>query len=371
MSEYHLNRIFYRDHREMQKLDALLAKEGIERDLNLDYTVGLYDEEEHLAASGSCFGNTLRCMAVDSAHQGEGLLNQIVSHLIRYQYEQGTIDLFLYTKYDKAPFFGDLGFYEIARADGTVVFMENRKDGFDSYLKHLKKETDTQAARFTNDTDCRTGTQKQPDDTKMLPDGAVVMNANPFTLGHLHLLTEASKACRLLHVFVVSEDASLIPFKVRFRLVCEGSAHLYNLVYHRTGSYLISNATFPSYFLKDSDTVIEAHAGLDTAVFGKIAEALGITVRFAGEEPASRVTGIYNEIMAAKLPQYGVDCRIIPRVSGVGGIISASTVREQVKGGNLDRLKELVPECTYRYFLSEEAQPVIRAIREAGDVRHY
>ena len=124
MSEYHISRIFYNDRREMKKLDALLEKEGIERDDNLDYTIGLYDDDYNLAATGSCFANTLRCMAVDSGHQGEGLLNQVVSHLIQYEFEQGTVNLFLYTKYDKALFFRDLGFYEVARADGRVVFME-------------------------------------------------------------------------------------------------------------------------------------------------------------------------------------------------------------------------------------------------------
>ena len=86
MSEYHISRIFYNDRREMKKLDALLEKEGIERDDNLDYTIGLYDDDYNLAATGSCFANTLRCMAVDSGHQGEGLLNQVVSHLIQYEF---------------------------------------------------------------------------------------------------------------------------------------------------------------------------------------------------------------------------------------------------------------------------------------------
>ena len=173
MSEYHISRIFYNDRREMKKLDALLEKEGIERDDNLDYTIGLYDDDYNLAATGSCFANTLRCMAVDSGHQGEGLLNQVVSHLIQYEFEQGTVNLFLYTKYDKALFFRDLGFYEVARADGRVVFMENRKNGFASYLDNLYQETQEQVQQ----------SDAQPE--AGLPVGAVVMNANPFTLGHL------------------------------------------------------------------------------------------------------------------------------------------------------------------------------------------
>ncbi len=360
MSEYHVSRIMENDPREQKKLAALLEKEGIRKDQNLDYTLGLYDEDYNLAATGSCCGNTLRCMAVDSSHQGEGLLNQVISHLIQYEYEQGIIDLFLYTKYDKSIFFGDLGFYEIARANGTVVFMENRKNGFSSYLTQLKKETDRHlsANPSLSDEDSR-------------PVGAIVMNANPFTLGHLHLVTSASTACRLVHVFVVSEDSSLIPFSVRYQLVKEGCAHLPNVVLHQTGSYLISNATFPSYFIKDTDTVIESHARLDTAVFEKIAQALGIRVRFAGEEPFSHVTAIYNSVMEHSLPEYGVEFRILPRKEGTEGAISASRVREVLRTGSVEAIRDWVPETTYRYFRSETALPVLETIRAASDVIHY
>lgn len=81
----------------------------------------------------------------------------------------------------------------------------------------------------------------------------------------------AAAAVDLLHVFVVSEDASLVPFSVRRQLVAEGCADLSNVVCHETGPYMISNATFPSYFLKDSDTVTRSHAKLDIQVFLRIA----------------------------------------------------------------------------------------------------
>lgn len=152
-------------------------------DGNLDYTVGLYDEDYNLAATGSCFGNTLRCLAVDNRHQGEGLLNQVISHLIDYQYRRGILDLFLYTKCNTALFFKDLGFYEIARVEGKVVFMENRKGGFERYLERLLAETEKSGL---------TGERV----------GAVVMNANPFTLGHQYLVETAAADCDVLHLFV-------------------------------------------------------------------------------------------------------------------------------------------------------------------------
>lgn len=354
MGEYVISQIKPNDRRALRQMDELLQKEGIERDKNLDYSIGLFDEDYELAATGSCFSNTLRCLAVSSDHQGEGLLNQVISHLMEYQYGRGNTSLFLYTKCNTAKFFGDLGFHEIARVDGKVVFMENRRNGFSGYLDKLKKETL---------------------DSGLVSHGprigAVIMNANPFTLGHRYLLEQASAQVDLLHVFVVSEDVSLVPLTVREQLVQEGSADLKNVVYHLTGPYMISNATFPSYFLKDSDTVIRSHAKLDIQVFTQIAQALGITDRFVGEEPFSQVTGIYNQVMQEELNRAGIKCTVIPRKADADGAISASMVRTLIKDSNWEALREKVPECTLQYFTSEEAEPVVERIREAEDVKHY
>ena len=181
----------------------------------------------------------------------------------------------------------------------------------------------------------------------------------------------AAAACDTLHVFVLSEDASLVPFAVRKELVREGTADIPNVVLHDSGPYIISNATFPSYFLKDDAAVIEGHARLDLAVFGRIAQALGVNIRFVGEEPTSQVTGIYNSIMAQALPEMGIQCRIIPRKEAQGRPISASTVRTALKEEDWDTLKALVPETTLRYFRSEKAMPVLEKIRRAENVVHY
>ena len=116
------------DHRGAAEVDRLLSQEGIKRDTHLDYVAGLYDEDYNLLATGACFANTLRCLAVDGAYQGEGLLNLVMS---------GNVHLFLYTKTGKTNFFESLGFHEIARVQNRLVFMENRKEGFSSFLKAL------------------------------------------------------------------------------------------------------------------------------------------------------------------------------------------------------------------------------------------
>ena len=225
--------------------------------------------------------------------------------------------------------------------------MENRRDGFGAYLRGLEKtKTEGRSA-------------------------ALVMNANPFTLGHQYLVETAAAACDTLHLFVVSEDASLVPFAVRKRLVAEGVRHLSNVVLHDSGPYIISNATFPSYFLKDETAVIEGHARLDLAVFTKIAAALNVTARYVGEEPASQVTGLYNQIMKEQLPKAGIHCIIVPRKQAGGKAISASTVRQCLQNGDWESLKALVPATTLEYFRSPEAAPVLARIQKAGNVVHY
>lgn len=345
MGEYVLTQV--QDKATLAQVDALLQQEGITRDGNLDYIAAMLDEEGNVIATGSCFGQTLRCFAVSTEHQGEGLLNQIISHLMEYQLSRGNSHLFLYTKVKTAKFFESLGFYEIARVEGTLVFMENRRSGFSGYLKNLEKTA-------------RPGLS-----------AAIVMNANPFTLGHQYLVETAAAQCDTLHLFVLSEDASLVPFSVRKELVRRGTEHLKNVVLHDSGPYMISNATFPSYFLKDAAAVIQGHAKLDLAVFARIAQALGVTVRYVGEEPNSQVTGIYNSIMEQSLPEYGIACRVIPRKAPEGKAISASTVRKALQAGDWETLKTLVPQTTLDYFTSPQAEPVLEVIRKADNVVHY
>ena len=348
MSDYTISKVYPSDKRANSQIEKLLLNEGIRRDKNLDYTCAVYDDDYNIIATGSCFGNTLRCMAVSHEHQGEGLMNEVVTHLVQYEYSRGVNQLFLYTKCNSAKFFGDLGFYEIVRIADQVVFMENRRTGFSDYLSELSKSK-------------RNGKDV----------AALVLNANPFTLGHQYLVEKASGENDVLHVFIVSEDASLVPFEVRKKLVVAGTSHLHNIVYHDTGPYIISSATFPSYFQKDDEAVIESHANLDLEIFVKIAESLGINARYVGEEPKSLVTGIYNRIMSEKLPEHGIKCVIVPRKTEGGEVISASNVRQAIKEGRLDEIRGLVPESTYEFFASPEAESVIARIRGTANVIHY
>ena len=342
-----LTSISPRDSRAWKQMEALLEREGIRRDANLDYTCGIFDEDYRLVATGSSFGNTLRCFAVDRSRQGEGLLNQIVTHLMEHQAEQGRFHLFVYTKCQSAKFFRDIGFHEIARVEDTLSFLENRRNGFKNYCAELEKSR-------------RDGRS-----------AVIVMNANPFTLGHRYLVERAAAENEWVHLFVLSEEAGPIPFSVRWKLVTEGVADIPNVICHRSGPYIISSATFPSYFLRDEEAVIRGHAQLDLALFQSIAGALGATSRYVGEEPSSLVTGLYNRVMAERLPAMGIRCEIISRREQDGVAISASTVRQAIHDDKLADVRDLVPASTWNYFHSPEASPVIEAIRRSDSVIHY
>ena len=349
MSEYTAVPISPGDRRAQAQMDALLEAEGISRDSNLSYSAAIYDADGRMIATGSLFENTLRCMAVSGAHRGEGLMADIVAHLVQVQLERGNTHLFLYTKCDSARFFAPLGFYEIARVEGRLVFMENRRGGFERYIRQLGAQAG----------DCTA------------PGAALVMNANPFTLGHAHLLERAARENARVVLFVLSEDRSLVPFADRLAMVRSAAAAYHNVTVVPSGSYMISSVTFPSYFLKDSELVTSTHAALDATLFVRIAAALHLTRRYVGEEPFSRATSLYNDALLRVLPSAGVELTVVPRAQQGGTPISASHVRALIHDGRMEEVAPLVPETTYAYLTSPAGTRAVSRIRGAQDVIHH
>lgn len=181
--------------------------------------------------------------------------------------------------------------------------------------------------------------------------GAIVMNCNPFTLGHQYLIEYASKQVDVLIIFVVEENKSYFQFEDRIRLVRQGTKHLENVYVIPSGRMIISTVTFPGYFLKDTPEAVGLDTSLDVSIFGEyIAKAFHITTRFVGEEPFDIVTRNYNESMKRILPSYGIKLVIIPRKEMGDTAISASRVRKLLEEKNFAEIKELVPETTYAYL---------------------
>jgi [citrate (pro-3S)-lyase] ligase len=181
--------------------------------------------------------------------------------------------------------------------------------------------------------------------------GAIVMNCNPFTLGHRYLAEYASQRVEHLYIFAIEEDKSIFPFKDRFKLIKAGTADLPNVTVLPSGKFIISSLTFTDYFNKSEiqDRVIDPSN--DVTLFAEeIAPTLGITVRFAGEEPLDNVTRQYNDAMKRILPQHGIDFVVIPRKEADGSPISASRARALLEEKNFDEIAKIVPETTFEYL---------------------
>ena len=180
------------------------------------------------------------------------------------------------------------------------------------------------------------------------------MNCNPFTLGHQYLVEYAAARVAKLYLFVVEEDKSEFPFADRIELVRQGVKNFSNVEVLPSGKFIISQQTFSGYFNKASLQDVAVDSSEDVEIFAKeIAPTLGITIRFAGEEPTDNVTRQYNETMKKILPRYGVEFREIPRKNFGDEPISASKVREALKRGDFDKIKNLVPDSTFLYLLKK------------------
>lgn len=183
--------------------------------------------------------------------------------------------------------------------------------------------------------------------------GSIVMNCNPFTLGHRYLIEYAASRVDTLYIFVVEENKSYFSFEDRITLVRQGTEDLKNVIVLPSGKFIISATTFPGYFYKDNIKDVTIDCSNDLTVFAQyIAPALDIKVRFAGEEPLDPVTNQYNEGMKEILPQYGIEFHPIARKCDQDGsqVISASRVRKYFEDGDLESLKSIVPSTTYRYL---------------------
>lgn len=316
-------------------LQCFLKEQGLDYDENIAYSILLVSSAGEILAAGSRRENVLECLAVADHCQGEGLMNRVVGQLVSQAHTCGISHLFLFTKPAYRELFQSLNFYPLLET-GKITFMENTPHGLEGYLR-------SETSRWEAPT---LGQQRE-----QLPVGAIVMNANPFTNGHLHLVQEACRQCRLLHLFVLSAQQPPFPAQDRRMLVEQGCAHLKNVIVHGTSDYLISHATFPDYFIKDKDTASAANGELDLLLFCKyFAPAFGIQVRFVGDEPFSPLTDAYNRQMMELLPPRGVQVKIIPRKTWGHVPISATAVRRYYQEEDLDGLLPLVPPSTYAYL---------------------
>jgi [citrate (pro-3S)-lyase] ligase len=303
-------------------------------DLTLDAIDYAIVAEAGQTIIGSCckLKNILKCFAIDPNHQGIGLTQKLLTEVAYKAFEQGYYHTFIFSKPANAEIFLSLGYKEIMTTD-EVILMEKGSSTISDYISGLNKKYDLQST----------------------VNGAIVMNCNPFTLGHQYLIETAAKQVDRLIIFAVEEDASTFPFKDRFELMIAGTSHLDNVLVLPSSFYIISQATFPNYFLRDREHAFSTYARLDLSIFGHWFSKLNIKIRFVGEEPLDPMTDMYNQTMMEVLPQFGLELKIIARKENDSGVISASKVRALLKQDRWDEVAKFVPKTTYDYLLKADA----------------
>lgn len=346
-----------------RRVEAFLAANGL-RLAPLDrYVVVTRDEDgDEILAGGGLDGNVIKCVAVSESARSEGLMNILVSRLIAIAREEGRKSVKAFTKPENEGIFKSLGFALIASSPNAIL-MENGRGGLPEYRKYLESLA-------------RPGRN-----------GAIVMNANPFTKGHRYLVEQAASLVDNLYVIVVREDRSRFPYAERKAMIDAGCAGLDNVVVCEGSDYAISAATFPTYFLKKLDDATDTQIALDLDLFvNHIAQPLGVTVRFAGSEPEDALTRRYNELMAEILPGTSVavvrqahqpdpelvkgsalrqarrpiDFVEIPRLEQNGNPISATSLRRALDKGNLKEAMEYIPESSIPYLVADLAERALR-----------
>lgn len=354
-----------------RRAEEFLIARGLtpERDIELTVLVS-YDGKP--AATASLAFDVVKEVAVDPSLEGEGLAALAVSRILAEAHSRGRHLLRVYTSPRNVETFRSFGFSLLASSGDDAALLESDGRAFSRWALRTRAEIGLgeDPAALPVPGSGRAFRASERGGAGALGTGydlgAVVVNCNPFTLGHRSLIERAASRCARLLVFVLQSDKSSFPADVRLRLVRAGTADLPKVSVFPSGPYVISEATFPTYFLKERSRATEIHARLDLTLFaGRICPAFGISARFVGTEPYDPVTALYNDLMAEILPAAGVDLVELPRVTNSGAAISASSVRAAIRSMDWGSLENLVPSTTLEYLRSPEAVPVLERIRSA------
>ena len=333
--------------RQRRQIEMFLQTNGLRYD-DVDYYAAIVDESsDEMIAGGGLKGSVIKCVAVADGHKGEAVANVIVSHLIAKANAEGCQCVKLYTKPDNRQLFESLSFRLIAESPNAIL-METGVGGIEKYSEELRVKSE----ELKNDESVVSNARK--------PIGVIVMNANPFTLGHRFLVEQSSELVERLYVVVVREDCSMFSYNERKAMVSQGVRDIGNVVVVDGSDYAVSAATFPTYFLKQLSDATDTQIILDLDLYRRrIAPALGATIRFFGSEPTDPLTRRYNELMHQQLGEEHV--HEIQRKQQEGSAISASRVRKAMMEGCLWDAIQLVPPTTIPYIIGHLASMALQA----------
>jgi [citrate (pro-3S)-lyase] ligase len=315
---------------ELDDVKSLLILNNLSFDDNVTQTIGIY-ENDKMIATGSLDLNVIKMIAVDTSHQGENLTALILTHLMSILNEKGIQKYFLFTTPKNKIFFLSYNFSLIYEND-SIVMLENKFNTIIERLTRLKQSLNL--VRGTT--------------------AAIVMNCNPVTLGHLYLIEKCASQNDNVLIFLVEENKSVFPYEVRFELLKKATKHLNNVHILPSTPYIISTATFPTYFLKETSERSYAYMNLDISIFQKyFVPIFSIDFRYVGSEPLDPATNAYNETMKKILKDKLV---VIERLRNKQDVVSASLIRKLAKEKKYDLIKLYTPAVTYKFLKSKKGR---------------
>lgn len=347
--------------RQRRQIEMFLQTNGLRYD-DVDYYAAIVDESsDEMIAGGGLKGSVIKCVAVADGHKGGAVANVIVSHLIAKANAEDCQCVKLYTKPDNRQLFESLSFRLIAESPNAIL-METGVGGIEKYSEELRVKSEELGVKSE---ELRVKGEELKNDESVVsnvrkPIGVIVMNANPFTLGHRFLVEQSSELVERLYVVVVREDCSMFSYNERKAMVSQGVRDIGNVVVVDGSDYAVSAATFPTYFLKQLSDATDTQIILDLDLYRRrIAPALGATIRFFGSEPTDPLTRRYNELMHQQLGEEHV--HEIQRKQQEGSAISASRVRKAMMEGCLWDAIQLVPPTTIPYIIGHLTSMALQA----------
>jgi [citrate (pro-3S)-lyase] ligase len=314
---------------EINDVKELLKINHLTYEDNVTKTIGLYDHK-HMVATGSIDHNVIKMIAVDPEYTSKNLSSTILSYLL-FDMEANQINhYFLFTKPENTKVFDNFNFNQIIETNEVVLY-ENKEKKITQTLEEIKKKLPK-----------KTGVRN-----------CIVMNLNPMTLGHLHLIEKAIPKDGDLIIFLVETNASKINYKTRYDILKKTIKNYKNITILPSTDYIISRATFPTYFLKNEQSM-DVYTKLDVSIFKKyFMPIFEIDMRYVGQEPLDPLTEVYNKRLKDILKDQLI---IIERLKFQDKVISASYVRTLAKQKKYNDLKFVVPHATYKFLISKKGR---------------
>ncbi len=325
---------------EIEEIKSFLNIFGVEYDYP-DKTFVIRDNGD-IIATGSASGNILKYFFAKCTYSGQGAIGIIYNSLLEYIIEKGYNSYFVFTTPNNKNIFESLGLKEVY-STSSVMLLEGGFYNYNKWVDGLIKEIGPKA-----------GTR-----------GAIIVNCNPMTLGHKFLMEKALQEVDELLIFVVEEDLSIFPFEARYNIIKSEFKNNKNVKVLKGGPYIISRGTFPTYFIKQKDKMLQIYTELDAKIFAdKIAKDLQIDIRFLGSEPKDLVTLQYNNSLQEILQERNIGVKIVERKEHENKPISASYVRSLLKEDKIKEALELLPQSTIEFLKTENGMDVINKIKK-------